>query len=219
MSAPQLLLAAALALGCLLWLAMAAAMVRVLAVVPVLGRLTPPAPARWPPLSLVVPARDEQDGLLDAARSRLASDYPALELVLVDDRSRDGTPALVDALAAEDGRVLALHVRELPAGWLGKVHAMEVGARAAAGEWLLFTDADVHLAPGALRAAVALCEERGADHLVVLPQIWSSGALLDAVVASFGRLFVLGCRLWAVSDPESTASTGVGAFNLVRRSA
>jgi glycosyltransferase involved in cell wall biosynthesis len=215
----RLIVSAALALGCLAWLAMAAAVVRVLVVVPVLGRLRTPPPARWPSLSVVVPACDEQETLAAAARSRLASDYPDLELVLVDDRSRDGTPAIVDALAAEDSRVRALHVRELPDGWLGKVHAMEVGARAARGEWLLFTDADVHLSPGALRAAIALCEARGIDHLVALPQIWSSGALLDAVIASFGRLFLLGSRLWAVADPQSSASVGVGAFNLVRRSA
>ncbi len=215
----HLLCSAALAVGCLLWLAMAAAVVAALRVVPVLQDVRPAPRTNWPTISVIVPACDEQDGLAAAARSRLACGYPELQLVLVDDRSRDGTPALVDALAAEDSRVVSLHVRELPDGWLGKVHAMEVGARAASGEWLLFTDADVHLAPGALQRAIALCEERGIDHLVALPQIWSSGAMLDAVIASFGRLFILGSRLWAVSNPRSSASIGVGAFNLVRRTA
>jgi hypothetical protein len=209
----------ALAAACVFWLGAIHMVVRLLRGVPVLEELAPAPPARWPSLSVIVPACDEAATLADATRSRLASDYPDLEVVLVDDRSRDATPAVVDALAAGDPRVRALHVRELPEGWLGKVHAMHRGVAAARGEWLLFTDADVHLAPDTLRRAVAHAEAAGLDHLVVLPQVRPSGLLLDAAIACFARVFTLGSRLWAVSDPESDASIGVGAFNLVRRSA
>ena len=90
-----------------------------------------------------------------AVRSRLEEGYPELEVVLVDDRSEDGTGAIIDRIAAEHPRVRAVHVGELPAGWLGKVHAQQVGWRAASGDYLLFTDADVHFNSGTLRAAMS----------------------------------------------------------------
>jgi hypothetical protein len=84
---------------------------------------------------------------------------------------------------------------------------------------VLFSDADVHYAPDALRRAVALARARGLQHLAVLPRLLPGPAALDATLGAFGRLFLLGTRLWAVEDPASSASVGVGAFNLVRRDA
>ena len=215
----EVLVPAALALGCLSWLGLAVVGWLTVRHVPVLERLPVVSPPRWPRLSVVSPARDEAARLEPVAAARLADGYPALQLVLVDDRSTDGTAELVDALAARDPRVVAVHVRELPVGWLGKVWAMEQGLRAADGEWLLFSDADVHFAPGTLARAVGFAEARGLDHLVLLPELWPGPLLLDATVSAFGRMFTAAVRPWAVSDPDSSASIGVGAFNLVRREA
>ena len=101
------------------------------------------------------PACNEAAHLESAARTILDQDYPQLEIILVDDRSSDGTGALIDLLAREDARVKAIHIDKLPDGWLGKVHALQRGVERAEGEWLLFTDADVHFAPTMLRRAVA----------------------------------------------------------------
>ncbi|HEY3367010.1 MAG TPA: glycosyltransferase family A protein [Symbiobacteriaceae bacterium] len=99
-----------------------------------------------------------------AVESVLAQDYPDFEVVLIDDRSTDDTGAIVDDLAAEyPTRVRATHITTLPPGWLGKNHALYQGVRQSTGEWLLFTDADVHFHPGALRAALAYVT-RGAPH-------------------------------------------------------
>src|SRR5262249_7674179 len=87
------------------------------------------------------------------------------------------------------------------------------------GEWLLFSDADVHVSPGTMRRAIAWCEQRGLDHLAVLPELWSSTFLLDTMLAAFIRVLCLSCRVWGVENPNSRAPIGVGAFNLVRRSA
>lgn len=209
----------AAAAACLFWLACLPAGLLLLRRVAVLESTDCPDPPRWPSLSIVVPARDEAESLLSAAESRLASGYPDLQLVLVDDRSTDGTGALADALAARDERVSVVHLGELPEGWLGKTRALQRGLEVARGDWVLFTDADVHLAPGALRRAVALAEARGWDHLAVLPDLWSRGVALDATLAAFGRLFLLATRAWNVGNPRSRAAAGVGAFNLVRRSA
>ncbi len=184
---------------------------------PVLSEETAPEPAVWPRLSIVVAARDEADTMEGALRSLLASDYPDLQVVVVDDRSTDGTSDLVDRVAAEDDRLVAVHVTDLPDGWLGKVHALQRGLEASDGDWLLFTDADVHLAPGALRKAVAYAEDRGRDHVTALPRLLSAGLVLDACVGLFGRLVVGGVKPWEVADPTKERSAGVGAFNLSRR--
>jgi len=182
-----------------------------------------PGPARTegrtPAVSIVVAARDEAAAIERAMRSLLALDYPALELVAVDDRSADATGAILDRLAAADARLKVLHVRELPAGWLGKNHALAIGAHEATGELLLFTDADVEFAPSALREAVAVLEDERLDHLALAPRVRMPGAWLAACVAYFGRQFYVFLRPWRARDPRSSAHIGVGAFNLVRAAA
>jgi hypothetical protein len=215
----QTLLIAYAFVGCVYWLYLALGAVRVLRAVPRLSQAETPEPAVWPTVSIVVPAANEAEAIEGAVRSLLAQDYPELQLVLVDDRSTDATGQIVDRLAAEDGRVVALHVRELPAGWLGKVHALERGVAQAHGDWLLLIDADVHLEPGTLRRAVAYSVAHELDHLAVVPGMRSSSFLVDAAVSMFLRTFTVGTRAWAVGRPESNAYVGVGAFNLVRREA
>jgi hypothetical protein len=110
-------------------------------------------------------------------------------------------------------------VRELPAGWLGKNHANWLGAQAASGELLLFTDADVVMAPGAVDRAVACLERGGWDHLAVAPRVVLPGALLSQFTLYFGILFSMYSRPWSARNPRSRAHVGIGAFNLVRRDA
>lgn len=205
--------------GCAWWLWVVVGSIRVAHAVPVLARVDPPRPAAWPRLSLVVAACNEAEHLEAAVTSLLREDYPDLEVVLVDDRSTDGTGAIADRLATADARLRVLHVTDLPAGWLGKVHALARGTEAARGEWILFTDADVHFAPGTLRRAVAFALERGVDHVAAIPDIWPSAPLVDAVTAMFLRTFPVVTRSWAIEDPASPAFIGIGAFNLVRREA
>jgi hypothetical protein len=205
--------------GCAWWLWVLVGSIRVARAVPVLARVDPPRPAAWPRLSLVVAACNEAEHVESAVTSILREDYPDLEVVLVDDRSSDGTGAIADRLATADDRLRVLHVTELPTGWLGKVHALARGAEAARGEWILFTDADVHFAPGTLRRAVAFAVQRGVDHVAAIPDIWPSAPVVDAVTAMFLRTFPVVTRCWAIEDSASPAFIGIGAFNLVRREA
>jgi len=213
------LLAVYVAAALAYWLWQAYALWRTLRGLPRLGDLDPPAPVAWPPLSVVVPARDEADTIEAAARSLLAEDYPNLEIVFVDDRSADATGAVIDRLASEDGRVRAIHVAELPAGWLGKVNALRQGLDASDGQWALFTDADVHVARGTLRTAVAHALDGGLDHLAAFPSVHQASLVVDAAVSAFVRQLVASMRPWAVRDARSRAFMGIGAFNLVRRAA
>ncbi|WP_257463066.1 glycosyltransferase [Archangium lipolyticum] len=200
-------------------LTMAVLLVRVMRAVPQLQRLNAPPPARWPRVSLIMPARNEEQTLESAMRSKLGNTYPELELVLVDDRSTDATGTLADTFARTEPRLQVVHVEYLPEGWLGKVHAMQRGMERASGEWVLFSDADVHLAPGALEKIIAYAEHEGLDHVCVLPEITCSGFVLQMALVSMFRLLCVSTRMWAVSDPRSSAAMGAGAFNLVRRSA
>ena len=184
-----------------------------------LRRARPPLPSAWPSLSVVIPARDEEGALGHTLRTLLAQDLPGLEIVVVDDRSTDGTGAVAAAAARHDERVRVVTIRELPSGWLGKTHALQRGAEVAAGSWLLFTDADVRFAPGALRRSLAYALDRALDHLVVLPRLEARGALLASFVAAFGLLFSVYTRPWRARDPRSRASIGIGAFALLRADA
>lgn len=182
----------------------------------------PPLPASrdgvpLPRLTVVMAARDEAVAIGDAVRSLLRQDYPDLELVVVDDRSTDGTG---DALAAaRDPRLVTMRIDALPAGWLGKNHALWQGADRATGEWLLFTDADIVFAPAALRRALSYAVSEGLDHLTLAPRLVARGVFLKAFVAFFGYAFVTLWGAYLANDPKSSRGVGIGAFNLVRRSA
>jgi glycosyltransferase involved in cell wall biosynthesis len=189
-----------------------------------IGRLrlldsTSPEPSEWPRVSVVIAACNEERTIEGALATLLSEDYPDLEIVLVDDRSTDATGAIIDRLAERDGRVRPVHVRTLPDGWLGKVHALDQGAKRASGRWVLFTDADVHFHRGALRKAIARCEAERLDHLSVLPDARSHSFAEEVVLVAVGESFLRTLRAPLVGRPGTGAYAGVGAFNLVRRSA
>ena len=196
------------------------------------------APARTaPPLSIIVAARNEARGIEAAVSSLLRLAYPALDIVIVNDRSTDETTAILhrlsqvrlpsplfrpgkpDAAREASPRLTIVNVAELPDGWLGKNHALHLGAEMATGDILLFADADIVFEPSAVARAVALLEEQNVDHLAVIPDIVVPGAALNAFVAAFGVFFSMYSRPWKVRDPRSRAHIGVGAFNLIRAEA
>ncbi|HEY4587862.1 MAG TPA: glycosyltransferase family 2 protein, partial [Thermoanaerobaculia bacterium] len=179
----------------------------------------PPLAGPLPRVSIIIPARNEERNLEEALRSVLALDYDNLEIDVVDDRSTDRTGEILDRMAAADPRLRIVHVRELPPGWLGKNHALWLGAGKATGEFLLFTDADVVLAPATLRRAVGAMVADGLDHLTAAPEIARPGVLFEMFVGAFSLFFTLYTRPWKVKDPESPSHVGVGAFNLVRAAA
>lgn len=178
-----------------------------------------PDPEKWPKVSVVVPARDEAERIEEALRSLARLDYPDFEVIAVDDRSSDGTGAIMDRVANEEARVETVHIRALPEGWLGKCHAMHTGAQRATGEILLFTDGDVVFAPDALRLAVRYLIARRLDHLALMPGMIPGGYWEDAFKTYFAMIFLWGLSAWAVDSASKDIYIGIGAFNLVRRAA
>jgi len=175
--------------------------------------------ASLPRLSVVFGARNEARAVDAAVRTMLALDYPDIEVVAVDDRSDDGTGALLDALAQHDNRLRVLHVETLPEGWLGKNHALWVGAQAASGELILFTDADVMFEPTVVLRAAAWMLENDVDHVAGATDVEARGVWLQLFIATFALFFNGYFRPWRAADPNSNAYIGFGGFNLVRRDA
>ncbi len=178
-------------------------------------------PTRAPGLIVVVPAKDEAETLEPAMETLLAQDYSWLRIVAVDDRSTDGTGALMDRFAAaHPDKLSVMHLTETAEGWIGKTFAMEAAAQNSRSDYLLFTDADVWFSPSILRRALAYAEMTEADHLVVLP---------TAVTKTWGERTVLGflqvfavwvSRPWRIADGNARWDVvGAGAFNLLRRDA
>jgi cellulose synthase/poly-beta-1,6-N-acetylglucosamine synthase-like glycosyltransferase len=184
-----------------------------------LARVRPSLPPRPPKVTLVVAARNEERNIAEALGSLLRLDYPDYELLVVNDRSEDATGAILGELSANQPRLRVIQVSELPAGWLGKNHALWVGARAAAGELLLFSDADIVMEPTVLSRAVTFLLQEGVDHLAVTPVLRMPGLFLDMFGASFILFFCMFARPWKARDPGSRWHIGIGAFNLVRTSA
>ncbi|MGD0759011.1 MAG: glycosyltransferase family 2 protein [Candidatus Sulfotelmatobacter sp.] len=175
-----------------------------------------------PPVSIIVPARNEEESIEQALRSLLALDYDNYEVIAVNDRSTDRTGEIMERVAGDlpsGKRLRVVHHRELPEGWLGKTHAMWTATNLAAGDWLLFTDADVMFKPESLRRALAYAEAEQADHVVLFPQIIMKRPGEYMMIAFFQTMFMFGHRPWKVADPKANDHMGVGAFNLVRRSA
>jgi hypothetical protein len=215
----QIVLAGLAITSAVYWVLVALASLLAMRAVPLIARIAPRAPPSWPRVSVIIPACNEEATIEQALRSRLAEGYPDAEYLVIDDRSTDRTGEILDRMAAEDPRIVALHVRELPEGWLGKVHAMHVAVARATGAWVLFSDADVHHEPGTLRRVVAYCEQHRIDHAAVFPWVWSSTFWLDGVMNTLLRVLAAGSRAWKVPDPRSRISVGGGNFNLVRRAA
>lgn len=170
-------------------------------------------------VTVVVAARNEECGVERGLRSLLAQRQPGLRVVAVDDRSEDRTGAILDRLAAVEPALRVAHVAALPDGWLGKNHALHVGAAQADTEYVVFADADVVMDPDAVSSALFHARENGLDHLAVFPRMVARGALLNATIGVFTVLFALRFRPWDAGDPERGGHVGVGAFNLVRREA
>ena len=141
-----------------------------------LAALDDPPPAHWPRVSVVFAARNEGHTVDAAVTTMLALDYPDWELIAVNDRSEDDTGAALDAHAAREPCLRVIHVGSLPPGWLGKTHALHLGAAGATGEFILFTDADIHFRPDVLRRAVAHATAANLDLLAAIPELCRAGS-------------------------------------------
>lgn len=203
----------------LFWISMAIAASRGMARLPRLASVRPFLGSPLPRISILFAARDEAEKLSATLSSMLALDYDNFEIIAADDRSTDATPQILDEFARRDRRLKVIHISQLPSGWLGKPHALETAYHASTGEWLVFTDADVRFAPELIRRTLALVQQEHLDHLTLLCALDLRGFWEPIAVGYLGLMFAVGSRPWATNDPRSKTYMGVGAFQLLRRSA
>jgi chlorobactene glucosyltransferase len=113
-----------------------------------------PEPA--PLISVLIPARDEEENIESCVKSLQKQDYPDFEILVLDDDSSDNTANIVERIAVSDDRLQLIHGEPPPKGWAGKPFACYQLAKKAKGSWLLFVDADTVHAPHMLRSVLAL---------------------------------------------------------------
>ncbi|MGA1871668.1 MAG: glycosyltransferase [bacterium] len=186
--------------------------------IPLFENLKPATPHRWPRLSIVIAACNEAGTIQRAIESLLHQNYPEMEIIVVNDRSTDTTGEIIDALAHQYDFVHALHIQHLPKGWIGKVYALHVGTQKAQGEWLLYTDADVHFQQGTLQKAIAFALAEECDHFALMPQSISYSLFSELAIQSFGALLLHRLKPSRITKKKSKSFVGIGAFNLVKKS-
>jgi glycosyltransferase involved in cell wall biosynthesis len=167
--------------------------------------------------SVVIAARDEEARIEQTIRQLLAQRGVELEIIVVDDRSRDRTNEILTRLAKEDARVEVKRVDALPDGWLGKCHACHIGASAATSDWILFTDGDCRLQPDVIARALGVAERDRAEHVTLVSGL--SGGSIGLRASHL--LFVISLANWfsGVNRDRPKSYLGIGAFNLVRAAA
>jgi cellulose synthase/poly-beta-1,6-N-acetylglucosamine synthase-like glycosyltransferase len=167
--------------------------------------------------SVVIAARDEETRIEGAVRRLMAQRGVEAEFFIVDDRSTDRTGEILRQLAKDDAQVKLKRVEVLPDDWLGKCHACHVGASAATGDWILFTDADCWLKPDVIARAVQLAQRDGADHVVISPGV----DLKSPTTRAWHLMLLTSISHWfsGVNRDRPKSYIGSGAFNLVRAEA
>ncbi len=184
------------------------------------------APARWPRVAAVIPARNEAGMLPSTLPGLLGQDYPGpLTVILVDDCSSDGTAEVAEQLGREAGRdgrgVRVVAGAPPPPGWAGKVWAMAQGLRAAGAwpEYVLFTDADIAWDPGALRRLVAAAQGDDRDLVSQMALLRTATRWERVVVPAFVYFFAQLYPFRRVNVPGSRTAAAAGGCMLVRREA
>ncbi len=180
-------------------------------------------PNDGPQISVIVPARNEEETIQSTLLSLLASEGIRLQIIVVNDRSADRTGERMEEVSKEataaGGRhsLEVQHICALPAGWLGKPHAMAQAAQRATAPWILFTDGDVLFQPHALELALREAKATKADHMILIPSLILHTTGERAMLAAMQALSQWAVRLWKVADPGTRDFLGVGGFNLIRR--
>ncbi len=218
-----------IALWCWVGLGVAVTLVwltRFLAIGPVLARrcvlrenTTKGKGPSLPSVSVVLAAKDEEANVEACLTSLLTQDYPNFQVIAVDDRSTDRTPSiLADLQARFPDRLRVLTVHHLAEGWFGKCNAMRTGVEVAAGEWLLFSDADCEFrSRHTIRLAMDEALAQRADFLTLVPQL-DSPAVWERIVQPVCVIILMSWfRPDRVNDPGKRTAYANGAFMLMRR--
>jgi cellulose synthase/poly-beta-1,6-N-acetylglucosamine synthase-like glycosyltransferase len=172
-----------------------------------------------PAVAIIIAVRNEEEDVEKALQSICHINYSNYRIIVLNDRSTDSTGAILERMKIMYPAINVIAINTLPDGWLGKNNALYQGYLQSTEEWMLFTDADIVFHPDALSRAMGYVEKHNLDHLTIFPQTVSRSVMLNSVLATFALMLVLYIRPWDVRNPKRKAAMGVGAFNLVKRTA
>lgn len=171
----------------------------------------------YPVISVLVPARNEERDIVPCIQSLQKQNYPAYEILVLDDNSTDRTAEKVAEIAATDPRVRLLRGEPLPRGWAGKPHACHQLAAAARGEWLLFTDADTLHAPDTLISALTYAQTHQLSLVSGFPFQKTSSFSQRVVIPAMWSIVVTCIPLWWVQGARRPkAGLVIGQFIFVK---
>ncbi len=170
-------------------------------------------------VTVVVPARNERHRIAPCIESLLRQGAEVGEVIVVDDRSDDGTDGLVRKVAGGDSRLRVLRIDVLPPAWSGKAHACHVGGQAAESAWLLFTDADCEFLPNSIAGAVDYAEGHDLEFLTLWPRADHRTFWEHVLIPLCGALILYWFPPFRANRSGSRLSYATGQFILIRRSA
>lgn len=179
----------------------------------------PAPPPPGPPLiSICIPARNEERNIRACVEAVLQQSYPNIEVIVLDDRSVDATPAILAEIASKDSRLRPISGSDLPSGWAGKPHALVQASASARGEWLCFIDADTFLTPDAIAACYVRALETKADMFTImtfqiLGTFWEK-TIMPLVMTALS----VGFSPRKVNRPDTKDAIANGQFILIKHS-
>jgi chlorobactene glucosyltransferase len=174
----------------------------------------------WPRISVLIPARNEEEKIGPCVRSLLAQDYRDFQVIVLDDNSDDGTGEVLESIRHKDKRLQVIHGKPLPPDWLGKHWACHQLYQAADGEYLMFTDSDTVHSPQTLSNAAAAMADEKAGMISIIPR-HILGSLSEKLVMPFFALGIFAAiPMLSRFRPKSvTLLSSSGKLMMFRRNA
>ena len=169
-------------------------------------------------VSVIIPACNEGKMLYKTVYSILKQEHENLQIILINDRSTDDTGNIISELAGKDGRIEVINIKELPAGWLGKPHALHIAMKKVKGEYVLVSDADVIFGPKVIKRAIQVSQLENADLITIKARIIWTNFSQQIVL---GTLIILLVAKWVSNRGLSIIERipkGIGNFNFIKTS-
>ncbi len=169
-----------------------------------------------PFVSILVPARNEEENISECIYSLLKQDYPDFEIIVINDRSTDRTLEILKNFPGQD-KIKIINISELPGGWTGKTHALHEGSKIAKGEWLLFTDADTIHNSSSLRSSITYALDRNIELLSLYPQSKGNSFWEKITQPLGGGILHIWHPFEKVNNPECKTAFANGQFILITK--
>ncbi len=172
-----------------------------------------------PSVSIMFTALNEENNIENGLTSLLTLDSPNYEVIVINDRSTDSTPEILERLQKTHPRLHVHHVEYLPENWFGKNHGLHVASKHATGDWLLFTDSDVSMKKDTILKTMSYVIQNKLDHLTIHEYHSRNGFWHKVVLLGYYLSYSIVVKPWRISEAWSKRSLGRAVFNLVRKEA